>query len=143
MSRADSLAVNDKAVQDFVLDGEVSEAEVAAGAAQGRRWLSLRRLRLGFQASLAASGYIVFPNWLGGLALQWGAVSVAVDSLATVALPITFANANLWVGATGTVNRISSGTSQAGVNVTVSTLSSITIANDDVAQTIRWLALGY
>lgn len=143
MSRADNLAVSDKTVQEFVLDGEVSEAEVAAGAAQGRRWLSLRRLRFGFQASLAASGYIVFPSWLGGIVMQWGAVSVATDSLITVALPMSFANANLWQSATGTVNRISSGTSQPGVNVTVSTLSSITLANDDAAQIIKWFTFGF
>lgn len=143
MSRADSLAVNDKAVQDFVLEGEISEAELTAGAAQGRKWFSLQRLRFGFQASLTANGYIVFPSWLGGIVMQWGAVSVGTDSLATVALPMSFANANLWQSATGTVNRISSGTSQPGVNVTVSTLSSITLANDDAAQIIKWFTFGF
>lgn len=93
MSRADTLAVNDKAVQDFVLDGEITEAEITAGAAQGRKWFSLRRLCFGFQASFTTNGYVVFPSWLGGLILQWG-VSGAVAGNARVDIPFPLAFPN-------------------------------------------------
>lgn len=96
MSRADNLAVNDKAVQDFVLQGEISEAEVTAGSAQGSKWFSLRRLRLGFSISLAENGYVVFPVWLGGLIFQWGmVVPSAADTTTTLAFPMAFPNAFL------------------------------------------------
>ncbi|MFF7108110.1 gp53-like domain-containing protein [Pseudomonas sichuanensis] len=75
MSRADGLAVSDKAVQDFVLEGEVSEAEVTAGVAQGRKWFSLRRLLFGFSVILGKDGAIQFPKIFGGLIIQWGSVA--------------------------------------------------------------------
>ncbi|MGE7992139.1 gp53-like domain-containing protein [Pseudomonas sp. NPDC089554] len=91
MSRADSLAINDKAVQDFVLEGEINEAEITAGAAQGRKWFSLRRLRMGFTSSFATNGYLILPTWLGGLVLQWGtSAAVASDRRLTVSFPIEF-----------------------------------------------------
>lgn len=96
MSRADTLAVKDKSVQDFVLDGEISEPEVTAGSAQGNKWLSLRRLRMGFTLSLAENGYVIFPTWLGGLVLQWGnVVPVAADTTTALSFPIAFPNACL------------------------------------------------
>lgn len=94
MSRADSFAVNDKAVQDFVLEGEISEAEVTAGAAQGRKWFSLRRFLFGFLISLTPNGYIVFPVLLGGLIIQWGTSgNVASETRLLVNYPIAFPNA--------------------------------------------------
>lgn len=94
MSRADSFAVNDKAVQDFVLDGEVTEAEIAAGAAQGRKWLSLRRFLVGFFASITPNGYIAFPLLLGGWIIQWGTVEpLAVESTYALSFPLAFPKA--------------------------------------------------
>lgn len=94
MSRADVLALNDKVVQDFVLDGEATEAEVTAGAAQGRKWLSIRRLRMGFSLSATANGYIALPNWLGGIILQWG-YSSASSAERAITFPLAFPKACL------------------------------------------------
>ncbi|WP_256815682.1 MULTISPECIES: gp53-like domain-containing protein [Pseudomonas] len=88
MSRADSFAVNDKAVQDFVLEGEITEAEITAGAAQGKKWFSLRRLLFGFVASFTTNGYIVFPWWLGGWIFQWG--QYTSGATANAAVPVSF-----------------------------------------------------
>ncbi|QXH50348.1 hypothetical protein KSS94_20735 [Pseudomonas fakonensis] len=90
MSRADNLAVTDKAVQDFVLQGEISEAEVTAGAAEGRKWFSLRRLQWGIQGSFGANGYIRLPWWLFGLILQWGYVNKPSAGALAVAWPLAF-----------------------------------------------------
>ncbi|MGG7634180.1 phage tail protein [Pseudomonas sp. ES1] len=91
------LAVSDKDVQDFVLEGEITEAEVIAGVAQGRKWFSLRRLRFGFSISLTANGYIAFPAWLGGLIIQWGSTlgsgSGVDQGPFTFSFPIGFPNA--------------------------------------------------
>ena len=44
MSRADILALNDKAVQDHVLTGEANDAEISAGDTESKHWVSVRRL---------------------------------------------------------------------------------------------------
>ncbi|MBV4505024.1 hypothetical protein HU751_009185 [Pseudomonas sp. BW13M1] len=90
MSRADILAVNDKAVQDFVIDGEVSEAEITAGAAQGRKWFSLRRLQWGLLYSLGTNGYVRLPWWLAGLIFQWGYINKPSAAMVPVSWPMAF-----------------------------------------------------
>lgn len=147
MSRADNLAVNDKAVQDFVLEGEISEAEVTAGAAQGRKWFSLRRLRLGFQASLTPNGYIVFPVWLGSLILQWGlSASVPDDTKITVPFNLEFPGEALMVQATNQQATIANGGWIAFID-TISK-SSFVVGADDVATSsgtpikVYWFAIG-
>jgi hypothetical protein len=90
MSRADNLAVSDKAIQDFVLQGEISDAEISAGAALGSKWFSLRRLRMGFSLSATANGYIALPTWLGGLILQWGSATFTSVSSGTFSQIINY-----------------------------------------------------
>lgn len=141
MSRADSLAVNDKAVQNFVLEGEISEVEVAASAAQGSKWLSLRRLRLGFAISFNVNGYICFPVWLGGMVLQWGRYAGGAHA-PSVAFPIAFPSECLLVVpgpnddndsvAVSTVTASGFGASQ---------LDGSTVTN--VSTPFYWLALGH
>ncbi|KJZ51672.1 phage tail-collar fiber domain-containing protein [Pseudomonas marginalis] len=102
-----------------------------------------KKLRLGFKFSPGANGYITFPSWMGGLIIQWGALSMAQDTAAVATMSIAFPTANFWEGVTGTVNRITGGTTQSATNVTARTLSTITIANDDAAQVVRWITVGY
>ena len=51
-----------------------------------------RKLRLGFASSFTPTGYFVFPSWLGGLVIQWGAVEYQTsgDSLLPVSFPVEF-----------------------------------------------------
>lgn len=102
-----------------------------------------KKLRVGFKFSPGANGYITFPSWMGGLIIQWGALSMAQDTAAVATMSIAFPTANFWEGVTGTVNRITGGTTQSATNVTARTLSTITIANDDAAQVVRWITVGY
>lgn len=147
MSQADSLAVSDKAVQDFVFDGEISETEVAAGSAQGRKWFSLRRLRLGFQVSLTPNGYIIFPSWLGGLILQWGlSASILDDSKITVPFNLEFPSEALMVQATNQQPAIVNGGWIAFIDTI--TRSSFIVGADDVGTSsgtaikVYWFAVG-
>lgn len=107
MSRADNLAAQDKTVHDFVLDGEITEAEMSAGSADGHKWFSLRRLRFGFLASLTPNGYIVFPAWMGGLIIQWGFYT-ASPTQSLVSFPMAFPNAVLMKPIFGSENATSS-----------------------------------
>lgn len=44
MSRADNLALTDKKVQDHVINGEATDAEIAAADGESTHWVSVRRL---------------------------------------------------------------------------------------------------
>lgn len=51
--------------------------------------------KLGFAISLTESGYIKFPNWLGGLTIQWGEVgnnNSLGSGFNTLVFPISFPN---------------------------------------------------
>lgn len=152
MSRADTLAVNDKSVQDFALEGEISEAEVTAGAEQGRKWLSLRRLRLGFFFLLAGNGGIVFPSWLGGLVIQWGQTTLTNLSTkgakAVVTLPFEFPNEPLRIFASAVQDDWYSGWVGPFANLIAGSKSTVLIGGDDVSTagsitfTVNWLVIG-
>jgi len=146
MSRADSLAATDKQVQDFVVNGEVTEAEITAGAAEGSKWFSLRRLRMGFAISLAANGYIAFPSWLGGLIIQWISGTTGPNGTATLfSYPIAFPNACF--GVVTSAYSSASG-SLDGIEVSNRTKTSIGVAgvfaiNNPVALQFDLFAIGH
>ncbi len=51
--------------------------------------------KVGFAISLGSVGYIKFPDWMGGLIIQWGSIVVTSDGTAQAAFsyPLTFPNA--------------------------------------------------
>ena len=53
-----------------------------------------KKMRFGFAMNFtAASGYVLFPTWLGGLLLQYGRASLAADQFATLTWPLAWPDA--------------------------------------------------
>ncbi|WP_243744041.1 phage tail protein [Pseudomonas putida] len=104
-----------------------------------------KKLRLGFTASLTTNGYIVFPSWLGGLVIQWGrkAHDATTNAVAlSTSFNIAFPNACFFpivisdAGSTCTdLNAISN--TVMGFNITARDS-----AGTIVAGTYYWFAIG-
>ena len=94
-----------------------------------------KKLRLGFQISLGANGYIAFPDWLGGLMLQWGAFTLSGTS---GSFPFPFAFRNTVYQMVGC--DAGSGTHIVGLNPTSNT--AFTAYANIAVTNIRYLAVG-
>ena len=91
--------------------------------------------------SISSNGYQKLP---GGLILQWGQASVALDTTALVTLPVTFPNAicaAFTQYSLGTIN--TSGLGIPGTRVDLVSTSQIRLYNDQGAGTMFWFALGF
>jgi len=118
-------------------------AEVNAGSASVA--VTPQRMRWGFSISKALDGYIVFPEWLGGLIIQWGQETLQYDY--TVTFPIAFPSACLNVHVTQNRPRIwGYGNEVYAYNVTNTTAVMTMSGNDGAAQAnvpVFWLAIGH
>lgn len=132
----------DAASKWYPQEGTASQATLNAGV-DDTQSVTSKKLRFGFLFQSGPIGYLVFPTWLGGLTFQWGNVVVPINGFSTVPFPIIFPTNLFFVGATGTINTVSSSTvQQTAINVYARSTSSISLANDDSAQTVLWLAIG-
>lgn len=78
-----------------------TDAESIAGV-DDVRFLTPKKLKLGFSQVLNNNGYVTYPSYMGGLILQWGRVNVPDNSNTTnVFFPRTFPNACFNVQLTG------------------------------------------
>lgn len=145
-----NLTINTAATQatEAVAGGAKVATQVQTDAGtDDTAYITPKKLRFGFQAVFAPNGYIVFPTWLGGLILQWGAVGISGSST-TVSYQIAYPT-----GCAGTaITRVSSPSSAVEyAQVTTYTLTnfnvvgytSVDVSNTPGSLTISWLSLGW
>ncbi|WP_165675385.1 phage tail-collar fiber domain-containing protein [Metapseudomonas otitidis] len=68
----------------------IASQALVNGGADDATIVTPKKLRWGFQASITANGYIVFPTWLGSLILQWGLAPAGTS--VSVSYPLAFPN---------------------------------------------------
>ena len=115
-------------------------------------FVTAKKMRWGFAASMAANGYLVFPSWLFGFVFQWGVITETAKAseadFAPVSFPIAFPSGALF--ATGQVTNLN-GTAGSGDSWSVLKSLSNTGAqffgssNISITHTygLRWFAFGY
>ncbi|AZE47001.1 Phage tail fiber protein [Pseudomonas chlororaphis] len=111
-----------------------------------------KKLRMGFSALLASTGYIAFPVWLGGFIVQWGiAISVpqatasagSLGPTRDISLPLAFPNNPLRIFASMHFATMATTNSFAPGAIFVSS-SVIRVQNNYTASAgdIAWFAVG-
>ena len=116
-----------------------SQAEVNAGALDDVA-VSPKKLRWGFVVSMAASGYIVFPVWLGSLVIQWG-TSTYVAGVKAVTFPMAFPTAARHVSLTLLASATADYSNDAVGAVTLTGFTAY--QNTPVGASFYWLAVGH
>lgn len=128
-----------------------SQALVNAGV-DDSAFVTAKKLRWNFAASMAANGYLVFPSWLGGFVLQWGVIPETTKAseadFPLVSFPIAFPNAALF--AAGQVTNLN-GTAGSGdswcVLKSLFTSGAQFFGSSNISIThtygLRWFAFGY
>lgn len=86
-------------------------------------------LRFGVAYSLTLQGYIIFPSWLGGFAVQWGSVA----SAGAVTFPTAFSAAYIAMAGSNVAGNFAS--------TTTLTTTSILLQNSG-NQAMTWFAIG-
>ncbi|KPA88069.1 phage-related tail fiber protein [Pseudomonas asplenii] len=126
-----------------------SDDQVVEGS-DNKTAVSPRKLRLGFNVSWGANGFLVCPTWLGGLTFQWGVIAEAARfsefDYGTVALPIAFPRAPLFATCQVTGQAASPADSFGVLKaITATAISLMAGSNLQTTHThgMRWFAVGY
>ena len=146
--------VND--IADYTIDQIPAATESVAGIAKiatqaetntgtdDARFITPLKLRFGFAASFAASGYIAFPSWLGGFIIQWGTTTTSGSADVTVTFPFAFPTAAASIVLTQN-NALTQGAWASVVSKTTSnfTCSGWTANTNRQLIGVNWYAIGY
>ena len=96
--------------------------------------------KLGFAVSLAATGYVKLPAWLGGLVFQWGAANAASSSQ-VVSFPYT-GWSSVWAVVCQPVN-FGPNAGRANPYLDAVSTSSFTQTSAGSTNSIYWFAVGH
>ncbi len=95
--------------------------------------------KLGLTYSLGTNGYIKFPNWLGGLTIQWGSVLLSANSGQWITYPISFPNAVLVASASP-----EQGAGQGNVAIVSKEINRIFVHNQYIGSAAaNYIVIGY
>ncbi|MGY2200011.1 phage tail protein [Pseudomonas gingeri] len=126
--------------------GKVATQAAIVTGADDTTFITPKKLRFGFSASLTTNGYVIFPSWLGGLTLQWGYYSGSLDDLtALVPFPIAFPNSCLNISATadGSQSGASAFVGVGAVKVSTTQFRINGYGSSMATTGYHWWALGY
>lgn len=68
---------------------DVTTTNTPASTDNSKKIANTEWCKFGFQAVLSGNGYVKFPNWLGGVIIQWGLKTVVAGNN-TVTFPLQF-----------------------------------------------------
>lgn len=118
----------------------------ASNASKKTTWANLKATLFNGSMSLATNGYIKFPTVMGGLIIQWGAVTTALapKQPLIVTMPIAFTT-NCFYKNASTIETPIPDNSATAVQARYNTLTTINFFNDDTdsSQKFNWLAIGH
>lgn len=144
-------AANSRSVIGVVSANDTQEGLVqratdpeAISGVDDTKFLTPKKLKLGFSVSLATNGYLKFPSWLGGLVIQWGLVgsNTAANTPITWNYPTSFPNAAFQV--IGTYANGGTTASKADINMySVNQASATYNLSQSGIHSVRLLAIGY
>jgi hypothetical protein len=116
-----------------------TDAEAVSGV-DDTRFLTPKKLKLGFSVNLAGNGHIAFPTWLSGIKINWGSVTLGSNTGIDVTMSSPFANACLH----GQVSIASTSTDGSeAMHVSVSGINLRVTNPESSSRAIYWLAIGY
>lgn len=129
------------ALATFNADGSLSPAAVLAANENSQKVATTIWAKLGLVFSLADPGYIKFPDWLGGLIIQWGSTTTSATATAgtNVTFPLAFPTAARAVFVSNTSSSTSGLTIYGGALTNTKFTSAASAAN----VVIYWLAFGH
>ena len=123
---------------------EVATQTEADEGTDDARIVTPKKLRFGVSMSLDPNGgYLALPSWLGGVIIQWGAISVAANAPnATASFPVEYPNnafQTIVCRASGSVTSAD----VVGVANSVDVFSIYPVATYASARAFRFISIGY
>lgn len=129
---------------------KATDVEVAAGAVDDKV-VTPKKLRMGFSASLNASGgFIAFPSWLNGFVIQWGyylhgnwTAAGSQPSMSLINFPIAFPSRSVFAIAMPTNGTTAFSITAESLNISSVTFRYYNQKDDILGLAWRWFSFGW